>query len=93
MENKVLNTLFIVSLILLIPCAIFGFIYDVFIWDKSLIPNGIYNLFWVVGYIALFGMLISIVFDKIIKRNKEKKLAKRLKEKEISNEHKVTKKK
>lgn len=73
MNNKLTNIMFAISIILLIPTAIWGLLYEYLIFDKSIIPNNIYNLTLAIGYSSLFGLIISIVLDKIIDRIKEKK--------------------
>lgn len=73
MHNKLLNTIFNISAIILFPSALWGLIYEIFIFDKFVIPDKVYNITMAIGYLSLFGLLFSAVLDRIINKYKERK--------------------
>lgn len=75
MHNRLLNTIFKISTIVLFPSAIWGLIYELFIFDKSVIPDKVYYITMAIGYLSIFGLIFSVIFDRIIDKNKQRKLA------------------
>ncbi|MDY0339280.1 MAG: hypothetical protein WCY80_03710 [Candidatus Izemoplasmatales bacterium] len=72
MKNKIINALFILSLIILVPIGIWGLIYEYFIFDKSIIPSQVYNITMIIGYSSLFGLILSVLLDKLVSKTYEK---------------------
>ncbi|MDD4482730.1 MAG: hypothetical protein PHP18_05900 [Bacilli bacterium] len=66
MSNKILNFLFFIFLFVVILAAILGMVYEYLIWDKSIIPEIIFNLLLIIGYISLAALLVVIILDKIV---------------------------
>ena len=66
MSNKILNFLFFIFIFVVILAAIFGLVYEYLIWDKSIIPDIIFNLLLIIGYISLAALLVVIILDKIV---------------------------
>ncbi len=66
MSNKILNFLFFIFLFVVILAAILGMVYEYLIWDKSIIPDIIFNLVLIIGYISLAALLVGIILDKIV---------------------------
>ncbi|MDD4824412.1 MAG: hypothetical protein PHU13_03965 [Acholeplasmataceae bacterium] len=66
MSNKILNFLFFIFLFVVILAAILGMVYEYLIWDKSIIPDIIFNLLLIIGYISLAALLVVIILDKIV---------------------------
>ncbi len=66
MSNKILNFLFFIFLFVVILAAILGMVYEYLIWDKSIIPDIIFNLVLIIGYISLAALLVVIILDKIV---------------------------
>ena len=44
-------------------CGVFGFIYDYLIWDKSIVPDIVYNAFAIPGYITLATLGVIYLID------------------------------
>lgn len=68
MKNKVINILFTISIMILIPSAIWGLIYEYLIFDKSIIPSQVYNITMIIGYSFLFGLILSVILDKLFSK-------------------------
>lgn len=58
------NILFYISICVVVISGIFGFIYDYLIWDKSVVPDYIFNIFCIPGNICLMYIIIRYFFQK-----------------------------
>lgn len=79
MNNKLLNIIFIISIVVLIPTAIWGLIYEYLIFDKSVITSQVFNITMAIGYSSLFGLIFSVILDRIIDKYNERKQTKKYK--------------
>lgn len=70
MQNKYLNILFNIVVIIMIPVVIYGIIYEFFIYNKDIIPKNINNIITIIGFICLFLLIIIYLIDKFIFRKK-----------------------
>ena len=53
-----LETLCFIGVLLLLPAGIFAPIYELFILDKSIVPNWLYNGVIIVGLVGMCTILI-----------------------------------
>lgn len=51
--KKIAGVFYYIALFIVMVSGSFGFIYEYFIWDKSTIPDYIFNLFVIPGLICL----------------------------------------
>lgn len=56
--------------IALVPSGMFGVIYEYIIWDKSIVPDWLYWGWFIFGWVALIGLIITLVIDKKLKSYK-----------------------
>lgn len=65
---KKMNDIFMtISIFIVTIVGIFGFIYEYVIWDKSIVPDWLFNAFSIPGYIALAILIITFILQKRIK--------------------------
>lgn len=65
---KKINDIFMtISIFIVAIVGIFGFIYEYIIWDKSIVPDWLFNTFAIPGYIALAILVITFILQKRIK--------------------------
>lgn len=62
--KKFRNVVMLVSSIVLLVSAAFGLVYEYFIWDKSVIPDAVFNTVFVCSYINPAVFIISIFLAK-----------------------------
>lgn len=60
-----------VSLLILCLCGAFGVIYDFFIWDKSVVPDWLFNLVFIIGIISLAVLIVTYSINE--KQSKSKR--------------------
>ena len=60
-----------VSLLILCLCGAFGVIYDLFIWDKSVVPDWLFNLVFIIGIISLAVLIVTYSINE--KQSKSKR--------------------
>ena len=53
----------ILSFPFVVICGVFGFIYDYLIWDKSIVPEIVFNCIMIPGYIALATLGVICLID------------------------------
>ena len=62
--KKINDLIMKICLGVIMPVGLFGVIYEYLIWDKSIVPEWLYWSFWISGWIALIGLIITLVIDK-----------------------------
>lgn len=67
MKKKVNDILLKIFAIALVPTGLFGVIYEYVIWDKSTVPDWLYLGWFVFGWVALIGLIITLIIDKKLK--------------------------
>ena len=71
MEN-IFEKFSIIGILLLIPAGIFAPIYELFIWDKSIVPDWLYNGVILVGLAGMCLIAIPMIY-KLIHKNKSRR--------------------
>ena len=64
MKEKLMNITFMVGIILVFVTGIWGIIYEYVIWDKSFVPEIIFILAWVLGYIGIALIILWYFWQK-----------------------------
>ena len=65
---KRMNDIFMtVSIFIVTIVGILGFIYEYIVWDKSIVPDWLFNSFAIIGYIALAILIVTFILQKRIK--------------------------
>ena len=59
--KKITEILFAIGMCLVLPAGIFGVIYELFIWNKSIIPDWLFNMVIIIGTIG-FLCIIPFIF-------------------------------
>ena len=62
--RKFVRALTYVSGALLMVSGVLGLIYELLIFDKSVIPHTVFDVFWVLSFVNLFVFLICVVIEK-----------------------------
>lgn len=64
MKKKINDILLKIFAIALVPAGLFGVIYEYVIWDKSIVPDWLYWGWFIFGWVALIGLILTLVIDK-----------------------------
>ena len=64
MKEKLMNITFMVGIILVFVTGTWGIIYEYVIWDKSFVPEIIFILTWVLGYIGIALIILWYFWQK-----------------------------
>ena len=64
MKEKLMNITFMIGIILVFVTGTWGIIYEYVIWDKSFVPEIIFILTWVLGYIGIALIIIWYFWQK-----------------------------
>ena len=67
-KMKINDVIMAVSIFVVIVSGIFCFVYDYVIWDKSIVPDWLFDCFAIPGWIAFAVMLVTLIIDKKSKR-------------------------
>ena len=68
-----LEKLYIIGVLLLLPAGIFAPIYELFIWDKSIVPDWLYNGVILVGLVGMCLIAIPMIYELIHKNKSRRK--------------------
>lgn len=64
MKEKLMNIAFMIGIILVFVTGTWGIIYEYVIWDKSFVPEIIFILTWVLGYIGIVLIILWYFWQK-----------------------------
>ena len=64
MKDKLINSIFIIGMILVFITGVWGIIYEYVIWDKSFIPEAIFTTTCILGYIGFAFMILGYFLYK-----------------------------
>ena len=60
--KKLIKILCIIGLCLVTPTGVFAIIYELFIWDKSIVPDWLFNTTLVVGSVGFLLILPIVIY-------------------------------
>ena len=66
-KKKINDIFFKIFAFALVPSGLFGVIYEYAIWDKSIVPDWLYWGWFVFGWVALIGLIVTLYIDKKLK--------------------------
>ena len=61
--KKTTDILFTIGMCLIVPTGIFGVIYELFIWNKSIIPDWLFNMVIIVGTIGILCIIPFVIYN------------------------------
>lgn len=60
-----------VSFLILCLGGAFGVIYDLFIWNKSIVPEWLFNIFLISGIVSLVVSIVTYFIDKKLPKSRK----------------------
>lgn len=60
--KKLIDILFGIGICLVIPSGIFSIIYELFIWDKSIVPDWLFNTSLAVGAVGILLIIPIVIY-------------------------------
>ena len=60
--KKLIDILFGIGICLVIPSGIFAIIYELFIWDKSIVPDWLFNTSLTVGAVGILLIIPIVIY-------------------------------
>ncbi len=63
MMKKITEILFAIGMCLVLPAGIFGVVYELFIWNKSIIPSWLFNTVMIVGTIGILCIIPFVIYN------------------------------
>ncbi len=70
--QKLFEVLNYISIVIVVICGAFGVVYEYLLWDRSWIPDALYNTVFVLGYISVAYIVVYANREKIFKRRSKK---------------------
>lgn len=61
--KKITEILFAIGMCLVLPAGIFGVIYELFIWNKSIIPDWLFNMIVIIGTIGFLCIIPFVIYN------------------------------
>ena len=61
--KKITEILFAIGMCLVLPAGIFGVIYELFIWNKSIIPDWLFNMVIIIGTIGFLCIIPFVIYN------------------------------
>ena len=61
--RKITEILFAIGMCLVLPAGIFGVVYELFIWNKSIIPSWLFNTVMIVGTIGILCIIPFVIYN------------------------------
>ena len=59
--KKLMDILLCIGICLVIPSGILAVIYEIFIWDKSIFPDWLYNTMLTTGLIGVLFTVVAVI--------------------------------
>ena len=63
MVKKITDILFTIGMCLVLPAGIFGVVYELFIWNKSIIPSWLFNTVMIAGTIGILCIIPFVIYN------------------------------
>ena len=63
-KDKLINSIFIIGMILVFITGVWGIIYEYVIWDKTFSPEVIFTTTCILGYIGIALMILGYFLNK-----------------------------
>ena len=60
--KKLIDILFWIGICLVAPSGIFAIIYELFIWDKSIVPDWLFNTSLAVGTVGVLLIIPIVIY-------------------------------
>ena len=61
--KKITEILCIIGVCLVFPAGLFGVIYELFIWNKSIVPNWLFNTVMIMGTIGILCIIPIVIYN------------------------------
>ena len=61
--KKTTEILFAIGMCLVLPAGVFGVIYELFLWNKSIIPNWLFNIVIIMGTIGFLCIIPFVIYN------------------------------
>ena len=61
--KKTTEILFAIGMCLVLSAGIFGVVYELFIWNKSIIPSWLFNTVMIVGTIGILCIIPFVIYN------------------------------
>ena len=65
--KKINDIILKISLGIMLICGLWSTIYEYLIWNKSIVPDWLDNIFMIPGWISIALIIITLIIDKKLK--------------------------